>query len=89
MSHLRRFFEPHDETDDCRDHCHSHGVDEPGPGHLGCGECGHLYRTARALWWANVRAAWSPYADALHRTLIALVTPPGRIYTCAHCGHDL
>jgi hypothetical protein len=30
-------------------HCHSHNRDEAGPAYIACGECGHLYRSARSL----------------------------------------
>lgn len=42
--------DPHDGDDTCLPwHCWSHDVDETGPGYQVCGECGHVYPTARSL----------------------------------------
>lgn len=42
----------HEVTADCAgEHCHSHNIDEPGRNaYIVCPECGHVYRTAAALW---------------------------------------
>jgi hypothetical protein len=50
----------HEPTDACgRIHCFAHMVDEPGPGYLACGECGHMYKTKRELRREHRRIYWS------------------------------
>lgn len=79
-------------------HCHWHNVDEPGPGYIGCGECGHLYRTAGQLRRAYRRVIWQMWRyDAqpgarlpwLWRTLWRAATVRARrISFCQECIHD-
>lgn len=65
-------------------HCHIHDVDEveTADSYRGCGECGHVYRTAEDLWAAHlahyvgVEAADLPPFD------------PKRLVSCPLCAHD-
>lgn len=56
---LRRT-EQHEVTPGCgHQHCHIHEVDEDDRGaYLACGECGHVYLTARSLRKAYRRVVW-------------------------------
>jgi uncharacterized C2H2 Zn-finger protein len=82
-------------------HCFIHNVDEPGPGYLGCPECGHLFKTKRALRVAY-RHAWRR-ATRDHLLLFAADTwrlswwryvwhmitlRVGKIYSCPVCTSD-
>jgi len=78
---------------DVRQHCSWHNIDEPQqPGdYRTCGECGHIYRTARDLRWAYRRDAWRMaygYGDWLTYMLAALTVRASRILCCVYCGHD-
>jgi hypothetical protein len=56
----------HDVSEQCKSmHCECHHVDEPEPGYLACGECLHLYRTARALRRAYRRKAFKIFWEDL------------------------
>lgn len=83
--------EQHEVTAACQeDHCHSCQVDEPGTGYILCGECGHLYRTARDLRRAYRRIVWEFWREDHHwRTLWKILTVrASRIYFCQECIHD-
>jgi len=87
---------PHEDGETiCRDrnndtdpsHCLVHQVDEPvdrGVYRI-CFECKHVYRTARSLWWANLRTDWRLARDSYHRPAVTLpdflddVKLPGRL----------
>jgi len=84
---------------DVRQHCSWHNIDEPEqPGdHRTCGECGHIYRTARDLRWAYIRSVWqdvrrpSPHFDLRDRweyLIGAVRRPAADQYFCPLCGHD-
>lgn len=81
----------HEPTDACLGvHCHWHNVDEPGTGYIICGECGHLYRTARDLRRAWRREVLRPgFHVPLWRRLWRAATIRARkIYFCQECIHD-
>lgn len=93
----------HLETDKCEGwHCHSHGVDEDHAGaYLCCGECFHVYRTARELRRAHRREVRDVFradyvsSDPLRERLIllwycllALLKPASKIHFCQECAHD-
>lgn len=97
----------HDPSDKCGDaHCYFHHVDEPavGPSYLVCGECGHLYRTKRALRSAareSLRKDWrfpsyrprllaiGPFEQSTWRwTWRYLTVRVDKIYACPYCIHD-
>lgn len=83
----------HEVTEACYPiHCHEHQVDEPGPGFLGCGECGHLYRTRGELRRAYRREFWRvsrTFHDPLWRRAWRVLTVREKhIYFCQHCIHD-
>jgi hypothetical protein len=63
----------HQPTGACqRDHCYSHGVDEPinnRPYYLACGECYHLFRTRWNLWADHLRTAGACYWHELRAPL--------------------
>lgn len=75
-------------------HCHSHHVDEPGPGHIICGECGHVYRTAGELRRAYRREVVrglrfaGPGDPWLRRLVKALAVRARDIRFCQECIHD-
>lgn len=82
----------HEATDACiADHCHWHDVDEPGSGYILCGECGHLYRTARELRRAYRRAVMTRRRFGVSWwfcLLHAVTVRAGRVSFCQHCIHD-
>jgi hypothetical protein len=97
--------ESHQVTDACYPvHCHSCDLDEPADGaYIVCGECGHVYRTRRALRreWRRTerRDEVFAYADwkssGGHRLgwrltvwWSLLTVRSGQIYSCPLCGHD-
>lgn len=89
---LRQDARAHEPTDTCLpDHCYWHDVDEPGAGYITCGECGHLYRTARELRRAYRRQvlggrSWGvPLSWRLWKALTARARS---IYFCQMCIHD-
>lgn len=72
-------------------HCYSHHVDEPGPGYIVCGECGHLYRTARELRRAYRRASLAiPDYDVPRWRILwrAWTIRASSIFFCQECIHD-
>lgn len=88
----------HEPTNDCWDwHCVIHDVDEVGDGYLRCGECGHLYLTARDL----RRAYRKGYVETVRsgcagtggwmtpmRWWHVLTIRARRIFFCQECIHD-
>lgn len=82
----------HEPTDACIDvHCHWHNVDELGTGYITCGECGHLYRTARDLRRAYRREVLSRPGFGISlrwRLWRAMTIRARRIYFCQECIHD-
>lgn len=92
----------HEPSDKCAGiHCHWHNVDEPGPGYLGCFECGHLYRTAgdlRRRYRQQLRDMIPPPALRWGRLQLwwfhwlPQLWPwwprIQRIYFCQECAHD-
>jgi hypothetical protein len=83
---------PHPPTDACLpDHCHWHDEDEPGGGYVLCGECGHLYRTARDLRRAYRREVLSGSGFGIplwRRFWAALTVRADQITFCQECIHD-
>jgi hypothetical protein len=96
----------HEPTQACaREHCYSHNVDEPTPEryYLACGECMHLFPTARSLRRADRRLRAGFLVDwTWPRWQRALAWPPAylaqllfgfrrasRIWVCPFCAHDL
>lgn len=85
--------EQHEPSDQCWGlHCYSCHVDEPAePSFLICGECGHVYRTARELRRAYRRQLvltkmfGVPWRSIIARALTARAR---RILFCQHCTHD-
>ena len=81
----------HEPSDVCISvHCHWHNVDEPGTGYIGCGECGHLYRTACELRRAYRREVLRPsFGVPLRWRLWRVLTiRASRISFCQECIHD-
>lgn len=75
-------------------HCHWHHVDEPAiePFYIWCGECGHVYRSARELrreyrrqFWGISRRFGDPLWLRLWRVLSIRAS---KIYFCQFCIHD-
>jgi predicted RNA-binding Zn-ribbon protein involved in translation (DUF1610 family) len=92
----------HDPSDLCQgDHCYSCGVDESAAGaHVVCGECGHVYRTARSIRRAYRRTRLEGdrptqlRSDEWHVGWVALIwhlltVRASDLYYCQECGHDL
>lgn len=96
---------PHQPADECGgDHCYAHNVDEPAANaHTVCGECFHVFPTARALRRDHRRVLWqmrplrgplpwhsTPWQQSLWRYLYRLATVrTSQIWVCPHCAHDL
>jgi hypothetical protein len=92
----------HDPTEQCEDrHCYSHHEDEDAAGaYIVCGECGHVYPTARALrrryrrmyWETTGRSSWPDgfrSSPGIIRRLWRLASVRARsIHFCQHCIHD-
>lgn len=90
-------FAVHDPTSECGHlHCAIHNVDELSyPSYFTCGECGHVYPTARALRRAERRWQWHArkfddgwrfgWIDLALRLATVRVS---RIASCALCSHD-
>jgi len=95
----------HEPTRSCADmHCYSCMVDEPGTGYIVCGECGHVFRTARELRRLHRRGLWKAHrsidgviagvpvdmpAVPLWRVAWRLAMVRAKnIYFCPHCIHD-
>jgi len=77
----------HEPTAACDDwHCHIHGVDEPPPWYLVCGECGHGYRSeGELLEDFNMQVIAALNEDGGERPIVA---DPDAIAFCAWCAHD-
>lgn len=85
-------------------HCYSCNIDEPpAPAYIVCGECGHVYRSARSLRRAyrrEVRQVWLRPRDSVNlfgyigpldrlRSVWAILTiRASKIYFCQECIHD-
>lgn len=84
---------PHDPTEECfTQHCHIHHIDEDDKGaHRVCGECFHVYRTARELRREERRAWWQIAAGERwwRRFRRVVAVRASRTFTCPHCSHDL
>jgi hypothetical protein len=96
--------EQHEANDDCwRWHCWTHNVDEMriGKPYLVCGECGHVFQTARALrkarratmrsiYLGELRHArtWRSLWLGLRGTLSLYTRRADKIYHCPLCAHD-
>lgn len=95
----------HEPSEACiGEHCHSCNLDEPpAPAYIVCGECGHVYRNARALrqawrrtdlrtrWMANSGpgSSWRfRIAEIVFAVPLLVTVRAGRIYDCPKCGHD-
>ncbi|MFC6883479.1 hypothetical protein [Actinomadura yumaensis] len=90
---------PHEPTGACDAiHCHIHHVDEkPAGAYRRCLECGHVYRTARALRRGYRRQYWKASAASVHgpgeplwqRVRRVLTVRASHVHFCQHCIHDL
>lgn len=85
-------------------HCHSCGIDELAHGaYQVCGECGHVYPTARSLRRAYRRVVWEMIRNPLsgtrwftndwatgrfRQTFAMLTVRASKIYFCQLCIHD-
>ncbi len=92
----------HEPTDECAgQHCAWHNVDEPlgETDYLVCGECWHLYRTARDLrreYRRMMRGDWQHEwllfkdlrTSAWRRMWRYLTVRADRIHFCPLCAHD-
>jgi hypothetical protein len=88
-------FTPHEPNSWCGHlHCFIHNIDELSyPSYMTCGECHHVYLTARALRRAERRFWWGGRRFVRRSRWLGLVfrvatVRASRIYDCAHCGHD-
>jgi len=94
---------PHNATWMCAGiHCEIHQVDEPNPGYRGCGECFHLFRSARELRMAHRKVHRELYESLKPRPWFSnewvtgrlrywwgmLSVRAGKIWTCPLCTHD-
>lgn len=84
---------PHTPTGACLPvHCHVHHVDEPDAGaYRVCGECGHVYATARDLRRAYRRAVLRHIPGGVRRWRLwwrAATVRASRVSFCQHCAHD-
>jgi rubrerythrin len=90
----------HEATDACGSvHCVFHQEDEPGRGYLICGECGHLFKTKRALRREHRRVfreishavpLFSNARQAGHIRFwwMMLFLRADKIWVCPFCAHD-
>jgi len=94
---------PHEPSDACNgQHCHWHNVDEDDTGaYIACFECGHVYRTKRALrrayrreysrWWTWDLPWLRGNGFGTRRAILRrwLFTPrASKIFFCQECSHD-
>jgi hypothetical protein len=83
---------PHEVTNACADrHCFAHNVDEGATGWHVCGECMHVYPSARALRRDYRREVLRTprFGVPLWRLWWrALTIRTSQIHFCQHCVHD-
>jgi hypothetical protein len=94
-----RLSQQHEASDDCW----SHNVDEMriGTPYIVCGECGHVYQSARALrkarratmrgiYLGSLRHAndWMPFWQSIRGAVSLYTRRAKRIYHCPLCAHD-
>jgi hypothetical protein len=81
-------------------HCMGCGMVVPTRGYVGCGECGHVYRTRWHLlyaywgvflpiWWHDWRHPMFPGFRSRWYDVFRGRLRPSRIYFCQCCLHDL
>jgi hypothetical protein len=94
----------HEVEESClMDHCTYHQEDEPLPGYLACGECGHLFKTKRVLrkrfreihremqYSEGRKIPWISnefVTGRLRFWWINLTVRAGKIWACPFCAHD-
>jgi hypothetical protein len=96
-----RLLEVHDPDEQCKNHCHWCGVDQPWPAWTWCFECGHGYRTEKDLVRAYRQGLLSGISrkspwlrSSLYEMSVAAILwqawriKAGRIHFCPLCSHS-
>lgn len=96
LARLNRATIWHEFSTDCWEvHCVMHGLDEVGSGYRRCGECGHLYDSARELrrlyrrgYWEALHSGWVAKPFNVKRLWHLVTIRASRIAFCQLCMHD-